>query len=198
MTPIKLALIAALVAAPALAQERLYTEMPSVEDTARLLRGARNLVDAGGASVIQPAPGATAVAVAVGKPRPTAQSRRPAAFEICKSGGGATDFSVSIQFRLNSAALETRFVDDVARLASALRQEPSARLEIGGHTDVSGGDGINTPLSRRRALTVFRTLVERFGVDPARLSVAGYAAARLCAPDRPRAAVNRRVGFRVL
>ena len=59
--------------------------------------------------------------------------------------------------------------DDVARV---LQQYDQSTIDIIGHTDSSGGDAINQPLSERRASSVAGELVRR-GVLAERLFVAG-------------------------
>lgn len=50
--------------------------------------------------------------------------------------------------------------------------DPAVRLNIVGHTDSTGSDAINDPLSRERALAVRDYLASR-GVAPSRVTVAG-------------------------
>lgn len=50
--------------------------------------------------------------------------------------------------------------------------DPGVRLTIVGHTDSTGGDGVNDPLSRERAIAVRDYLAMR-GVSTSRVSVAG-------------------------
>jgi outer membrane protein OmpA-like peptidoglycan-associated protein len=64
---------------------------------------------------------------------------------------------------------------------------------LNGHTDAAGSAGYNLGLSHRRAQAVRRYLIERFGLAPDALMVAGYGEERLKFVDRPLAAENRRV-----
>lgn len=56
---------------------------------------------------------------------------------------------------------------------------PAAEAEIEGHTDSLGSRSYNLDLSRKRAAAVRQALIDRFGIDPKRLSSEGYG------PDRP-------------
>jgi outer membrane protein OmpA-like peptidoglycan-associated protein len=73
-----------------------------------------------------------------------------------------------------------------------------SRIEIAGHTDASGTAAHNKALSLRRARSVAGYLQRRFGIEPARLSVAGHGEERLKDPLRPGHAVNRRVEISVI
>lgn len=104
-----------------------------------------------------------------------------------------------INFDLGKATL-TRSSAPVLDLAiSALREYPSVRIEISGHTDNRGPREINMRLSQRRADAVRAYLVER-GIDEGRIVTRG------AGPDEPidsnatgeGRANNRRIEFRVL
>jgi outer membrane protein OmpA-like peptidoglycan-associated protein len=56
--------------------------------------------------------------------------------------------------------------------ASSVRDDPNVRLTIVGHTDSTGSDRINNPLSIERAQSVRDYLAAR-GVSPQRVEVAG-------------------------
>jgi OOP family OmpA-OmpF porin len=59
-----------------------------------------------------------------------------------------------------------------------LAEHPELRLSIEGHTDADGDDDFNRELSERRADSVRRYLVERYGVDGGRLEAVGHGEAR--------------------
>jgi chemotaxis protein MotB len=98
-----------------------------------------------------------------------------------------------------SAAMEAR----LAALTAVLDGMPNA-IRVEGHTDdvpVRGGAfASNWELSTARATRVVQWLIERGGVDPARLSAAGYADHRPRVPNADEAsrARNRRVDIVVL
>jgi outer membrane protein OmpA-like peptidoglycan-associated protein len=72
--------------------------------------------------------------------------------------------------------------------------DPNVRVTIVGHTDSTGSDAINDPLSRERALAV-RDYLSARGVAPSRLSVAGRGSHEPVASNDTEAgrAANRRV-----
>jgi OOP family OmpA-OmpF porin len=81
------------------------------------------------------------------------------------------------------------------KVAEFLKSYPTASAEIEGHTDNIGAVDYNRGLSQRRADSVRKALIEKFGIESARLTAKGYG------PDRPVAgndtaagrAKNRRV-----
>jgi uncharacterized protein (TIGR03382 family) len=89
--------------------------------------------------------------------------------------------------------------DVLEQVAKVLREHPTVRVRIEGHTDTTGGADFNRKLSARRAKSVRRFLVEQ-GVAEDRLLAEGYG------PDRPvdtnatpeGRQKNRRVDFVIL
>lgn len=80
-----------------------------------------------------------------------------------------------VTFATNQSSLDARFLpvlDDVARV---LNEYDRSLVDVIGHTDSSGGDAINQPLSERRASSVASYLIDR-GVMRERLYVAGMSA----------------------
>lgn len=84
-------------------------------------------------------------------------------------------------------------------LTLILKENPSMRIAIHGHTDNVGSDEDNLKLSRERAEAVFGYLL-KVEVDPARLSFDGFGSMRPVSDnDTPEGrALNRRVEFEVL
>ncbi|UOO83182.1 OmpA family protein [Uruburuella testudinis] len=79
----------------------------------------------------------------------------------------------SVTFATNSATLSTAAQDALTRAAQTLVQYPDTTLTVAGHTDNTGSDAINEPLSQRRAQAVAGYLNQR-GVATSRLSTVGY------------------------
>lgn len=103
----------------------------------------------------------------------------------------------TIRFEPNSAKLDRRSDRIMEQIALTLRKHKEIeRLEIGGHTDITGPRPFNMHLSRERARSVRQYLLGR-GIKPERLSARGYG------PDKPIAdnnteegrTLNRRVEF---
>ena len=66
------------------------------------------------------------------------------------------------------------------------------KVDVAGHTDASGSEGLNNRLSERRAFVVRDYLITRMGVSPARVTVAGYGKSILLNKEQPLDGVNRR------
>ncbi|MFN5455270.1 OmpA family protein, partial [Bradyrhizobium sp.] len=64
---------------------------------------------------------------------------------------------------------------------------------VAGHTDGIGSDGFNQDLSERRADTLKRYLVEKFGLAGQDLVTVGYGKTKLKDAANPADPVNRRV-----
>lgn len=99
-----------------------------------------------------------------------------------------------ISFDTNSAAIKPPLRAVLDPFANSLRDDPSARLRIIGHTDSTGTDAINNPLSLERAQSVRDYLVAR-GVAPQRVEVIGRGDREPVADNSTEAgrAKNRRV-----
>ncbi|MGD9216865.1 MAG: OmpA family protein [Desulfobacteraceae bacterium] len=82
------------------------------------------------------------------------------------------------------------------RVVMVLRNNPSLRIEIQGHTDDSGTFSANLRLSKERAKSVMQYLIKR-GIEPERLQWAGYGQTRPVATNDTRDGreQNRRVEF---
>jgi OOP family OmpA-OmpF porin len=63
-------------------------------------------------------------------------------------------------------------------IADVMAKNPSWKLSVEGHTDNIGGAAANQDLSTRRAAAVRQVLVDRYHVEPGRLTPAGFGASR--------------------
>ena len=77
-----------------------------------------------------------------------------------------------ISFDTGSAAIKPQLRAVLDPFANSLRDDPSARLVIVGHTDNTGSNAINNPLSVERANSVRDYLTTR-GMSGARVETAG-------------------------
>lgn len=77
-----------------------------------------------------------------------------------------------VTFAVNQSNIEPRFDAVLRDVAGVLEEYDRSLVDIVGHTDSSGGDAINQPLSERRAISVADALI-RNGVQRERLFVAG-------------------------
>jgi outer membrane protein OmpA-like peptidoglycan-associated protein len=99
-----------------------------------------------------------------------------------------------VSFDTNSAAIKPQMRSVLEPFANSLRDDPNARLTIVGHTDSTGSDAINNPLSVDRAQSVRDYLAGR-GVAPARVETSGHGSREPVADNGSDAgrAQNRRV-----
>jgi outer membrane protein OmpA-like peptidoglycan-associated protein len=99
-----------------------------------------------------------------------------------------------ISFDTGSAAIKPQLRAVLDPFANSLRDDPSARLMIVGHTDNTGSEAVNNPLSVERAQSVRDYLVTR-GVAAARVETAGRGEREPVASNATEAgrAKNRRV-----
>jgi outer membrane protein OmpA-like peptidoglycan-associated protein len=99
-----------------------------------------------------------------------------------------------ISFDTNRADIKPNFRPILDRFAGTLQDNPATYVTIIGHTDSTGGDQINQPLSLDRAAHARDYLAAR-GVNPNRITVEGRAAREPVASNEDPAgrARNRRV-----
>jgi outer membrane protein OmpA-like peptidoglycan-associated protein len=104
-----------------------------------------------------------------------------------------------ITFATNSYSVQPQFrstLDDVARTLASYDQ---TFIDVYGHTDSTGGDAINVPLSENRARAVADYLAGR-GVKMARIGTQGFGSSRpIASNDTPEGRQeNRRVEIKIV
>jgi outer membrane protein OmpA-like peptidoglycan-associated protein len=105
------------------------------------------------------------------------------------------NIDLEINFDFNSASISTGSMPSVKALGEAL-SDPKLKgstFVVAGHTDGVGGDAFNQNLSERRADTIKRYLVEKYGLANADLVAVGYGKTKLKDANDPTDPVNRRV-----
>jgi len=104
-----------------------------------------------------------------------------------------------ITFDTNSYAIQPQFRQTLDQVATTLSQYNQTMVDVYGHTDSTGGDAINIPLSRNRAQSVADYLTTR-GVQSARLGVQGFGASQPVASNTTvdGRAQNRRVEIKIV
>jgi outer membrane protein OmpA-like peptidoglycan-associated protein len=103
-------------------------------------------------------------------------------------------FDSSMMFAVNSSTLNDSYKDDLSAAAGVFNKYEDTNLLIEGHTDNTGTDAINNPLSEQRAQAVSAYLQSQ-GVAGSRLQVRSYGSTKPKYPnDSPEnQAKNRRV-----
>ena len=79
----------------------------------------------------------------------------------------------NVTFPTNSSTLNANAQNALAAAAQTLTQYPDTTLTVNGHTDNTGSDAINDPLSQRRAQAVASYLQSR-GVSASRMNIFGH------------------------
>jgi outer membrane protein OmpA-like peptidoglycan-associated protein len=103
-------------------------------------------------------------------------------------------FDSGLLFAKNSAALTSAAQENIKELAQTLIKYGDTNVIVEGHTDNSGTDAINDPLSQRRAQAV-ANYTQQQGVDASRFTVSGYGSKQPIADNSTEAGrvANRRV-----
>jgi OOP family OmpA-OmpF porin len=104
-------------------------------------------------------------------------------------------FGFRINFAFNSAEIPAEFRSYIDAVGGLMKEDPSLKLVVEGHTDAVGSLAYNQTLSQRRAISVGEYLVRVHGVDPQRIAVDGKGPADPIAAD-PYDGRNRRVEFK--
>ena len=100
-----------------------------------------------------------------------------------------------IHFDVDSAVIQPQSQSVVGQIAQIMRENPTWRFQVQGHTDSDGGAAYNLALSQRRAQSVVNDLVTHFGIARSRLVAKGYGLTETVESNSTDAgkALNRRV-----
>ena len=115
--------------------------------------------------------------------------------EVIREGEGIiVRFDSGILFDVNKSDLKDAAKVNIQSLASSLVNYPGTDVKIIGHTDITGSDKINQPLSEKRAAAVKAYAVSQ-GVDASRLVTEGKGSSEPIADNSTKEgqAANRRV-----
>lgn len=117
--------------------------------------------------------------------------------DLSPSLSGKTRLLVFFDF--NSATLKGESVPDLNRAVDLLKQFPSNRVRVTGHTDSVGSAEFNQRLSQDRANSVKQYLVQH-GIDAGRIDAVGMGETMPIASNETEEgrALNRRVEFQLL
>jgi outer membrane protein OmpA-like peptidoglycan-associated protein len=102
---------------------------------------------------------------------------------------------LEINFDYNSAEISAKSLPSVQALGRALSNPDlkGSTFIVAGHTDAAGGETYNQDLSERRADSIKRYLVDKFGIAGPDLVTVGYGKTKLKDSANPLADANRRV-----
>jgi len=100
-----------------------------------------------------------------------------------------------ILFDTDKATIRTSSYETLARIASIVKEYPTASFEVEGHADSRASNAYNMDLSERRAQSVVDYLTSKEGVNASQLSIKAYGEEQPIAPNTTAAGMqlNRRV-----
>ncbi len=105
-----------------------------------------------------------------------------------------TKTSRSVFFATNGTTVLAKSFPALNEAVALMKQYPHVAINIEGHTDITGNDKINKPLSQKRAEAVKAYLVKQ-GIEESRLTATGYGSDKPIADNKTvkGRAENRRV-----
>lgn len=108
-------------------------------------------------------------------------------------------FESGILFATNSSTLNEASRESLDKFAESLKSNPDTDIKIYGHTDSTGNDAINNPLSERRAEAVYNYLLSK-GITGTRMEAKGFGSTQPIADNSTveGRAQNRRVEVYIL
>jgi outer membrane protein OmpA-like peptidoglycan-associated protein len=115
--------------------------------------------------------------------------------EMAEIASTKPKIDLDIQFDYNSAEISANSLPAVQSLGQALSNANlrGSTFIVAGHTDAIGGEAFNQGLSERRADSIKKYLVDKFGIAGSDLVTVGYGKDKPKDPNAPMDPINRRV-----
>lgn len=109
------------------------------------------------------------------------------------------DYAKTILFDTSKSSFQQQTYPVLQAMLAILKEYPSSKFSIEGHTDSDGKDTLNQKLSEDRAAAVKNYLIEN-GIDASRLTSMGYGESKPIASNKTKAgkAQNRRVEVKLV
>ena len=79
-----------------------------------------------------------------------------------------------VEFDFNKATVRPAYHNRIKEVADYLDRHSDVDVIIEGHTDSKGSEAYNKGLSQRRANSVKKYLVDKFGISESRITAKGY------------------------
>jgi OOP family OmpA-OmpF porin len=119
---------------------------------------------------------------------------------VLRQGNDVIIRLLGLNFAVGSAKIPEGGSELLAGLKTAIRLFPNAGVTVAGHTDSFGSDSGNFELSKRRAESVRRYLIDNTRVSPSQISAVGYGETKPVASNQtPEGrARNRRIDIIIL
>lgn len=116
------------------------------------------------------------------------RNRKPVIKEVVKQ---EKNLESIVSFRFDKSCIDASQMPNVARVADYLKHHPEARVMIRGYASPEGTAKYNKGLSERRAASVKRCLIKRYGIAADRIEMAGYGVGHIFSePSWNRVAIN--------
>ena len=121
--------------------------------------------------------------------------------DVKRTGEGEIKLTApeNITFDINSYVIKPQFKNTLDSVATVLKTYPDSTIVISGHTDTTGNDAINNPLSINRASSV-ESYLESQGISSSRITSRGFGSKQPIASNSTEAgrAQNRRVEIAII
>ena len=121
--------------------------------------------------------------------------------DVKRTGEGEIKLTApdNITFDINSYVIKPQFRNTLDSVATVLKTYPDSTIVVSGHTDTTGNDAINNPLSVNRASSV-ESYLESQGISSSRITSRGYGSKQPIASNSTEAgrAQNRRVEIAII
>ena len=121
--------------------------------------------------------------------------------DVKRTGEGEIKLTApeNITFDTNSYVVKPQFKNTLDSVATVLKTYPDSTIIVSGHTDTTGTDAINNPLSLNRASSV-ASYLESQGISTSRITSRGYGSKQPVASNATLAgrAQNRRVEIAII
>ena len=121
--------------------------------------------------------------------------------DVKRTGEGEIKLTApeNITFDTNSYVVKPQFKNTLDSVATVLKTYPDSTIIVSGHTDTTGTDAINNPLSLNRASSV-ASYLESQGISASRITSRGYGSKQPIASNATEAgrAQNRRVEIAII
>jgi OOP family OmpA-OmpF porin len=90
------------------------------------------------------------------------------------SRGCPTKMTLMINFANDSNYIAEQYMGNIAKAATCINNFPGNVVYIDGHTDSLGPAKYNMELSKKRAIAVTQTLIDKFGISASRMTARGF------------------------
>ena len=106
-----------------------------------------------------------------GAPLPALSESRSCNTQVCME---EEKINLLIEFDFDKAVIKKEFYPNVDATGAYLKKNEKVKITLDGWTDYKGTDAYNKKLSQRRADAVKKYLVDKYKIDPARITAVGH------------------------